>query len=222
MPNFKFMSYLVAFYMTLKLAVFTLGDKTVILFGAHVAAGTLVIPLWFFVGDIITEVYGYKIAKKIIWIALICQFIFAGICFLFAHLPSNSSDINNLYDTIFDRMPRLAFSSLLAILLGAVINSYYLDKWKIALKGKFFILRSLTSTMLGEFIFTFIAIYSQFWGKQPNIYIFQILVASLVVKLMVNLIVAWPVSFAARAIKFYEGEDIEIAPNHSFKSKAIL
>ena len=211
MRDSKKLNYLiiiVAIYLTLKLLIFAVGDKMLVINSYHIAIGSLFIPFWFFVGDIITELYGFKFTRKIIFVALICQFSFAFICFITTLMPSNNSETNNAYNLIFSLMPRLAFSSLLALVFGALSNAYLMDILKRIVHGKYFMLRSLGTSLIGEVIFSFIAIYSQFMGKTSFEHILQMLGASVSIKLIVSLIIAYPVSIIANYIRYKAEFDV--------------
>ena len=205
MENSAKLTYLIAIlaiYLTLKILVFTIGDKTLIIFGYYVSVGSLFIPLWFFVGDVMTELYGFNFTKKILIIALCCQLLFAFVCFTTTLMPSNDDTIDSAYNTIFKLMPRLALSSLLALIFGALINAYLLDTWKKIVNGKYFLLRSLSTTLVGEIMFSFIAIYSQFLGKTSLHQLMQMLLASISIKLVVSVLIASPVSIVTNIIRY--------------------
>ncbi len=197
----NYLVYLLSIYITFKILIFTLGDKTLNFHNHYISVGSLFIPLWFFIGDILTEVYGFPLVKKVIFVALICQFIFALICFSTTFLPSTQDNINTAYNLIFLRMPRLAFSSLLALASGAIMNAYLLDRWKKIVQGKYFLIRSLSTTILGETIFSFIAITSQFIGKTTFNHILELMIASILIKLIMTLVFVYPISLIANFIK---------------------
>jgi uncharacterized integral membrane protein (TIGR00697 family) len=218
MDNFKKLTYLIsilAIYLTLKILIFTIGDKTLVLFGYYISIGSIFIPFWFFIGDILTELYGFNFTKRVLIIALVCQFIFAFACFSTTLIPSNGNDIDKAYNMVFGLMPRLAFSSLLALVFGALINAYLLDTWKKIVNGKYFLIRSLSTTLFSEVIFSFIAIYSQFMGKTSFIHVIQMLGASISIKLIVSTVIAYPVSVIANIIRYKADFDIiETKPPH--------
>ena len=76
-------------YVTTKLLAILLFYKIITLFSIKAAASTLIIHLWFCLGDVITEVYGYKIAKKLVWMSALCQLAFGWICYFINFLNSN-------------------------------------------------------------------------------------------------------------------------------------
>jgi uncharacterized PurR-regulated membrane protein YhhQ (DUF165 family) len=120
--------------------IFTVGDKTVFLSGHYISVGSLFIPFWFFTGDLLTELYGFNFTRRIIVIALICQFIFAFICFATTFIPADQSTISNAYNLVFGRMPRLAISSLLTLASDLAVHHvdflYTLENWQLSIRDK--------------------------------------------------------------------------------------
>lgn len=206
--QYKYLTFLSMLYMTIKLTTVVLIYKIVTVGPFFASASTLVIPLWFFLGDIITEAYGYRISRHIIWMAILCQFVFAFICSAVTNL--NSPAIWNhqeAYNQVLGKLPRVAIASFLAITIGAFINAYALTKWKILLRGKYFWLRSLGATAIGELVFTIIAYVTEFWGITAISNLAQLMATSYAIKLLAGPILVIPASLAANLIKKLEGID---------------
>lgn len=211
----NYLIYLVSIYITFKILIFVLGDKTLIYSHHYVSIGSLFIPLWFFIGDILTEIYGFPFIRRILFIALTCQIIFSLICFSTVFIPADNQDnINNAYNLVFSRMPRLAFSSLISLVFGALINYYLLAKWKTIVHGRCFLIRSLCTTVMGEVLFSIIAIISQFFGKMTSTHLMEIMVASITIKLIMTLIFAYPTSLLANYMQLSIDAKREIVPPH--------
>lgn len=200
--KYTYLIYLLSIYITLKILIFVLGDKITVYNNHYISVGSLLIPLWFFIGDILTELYGFSVAKKIIFIALSCQLIFALLCYSTIYLPViNNDEINSSYNVIFLKMPRLALSSIISLASGALLNYYFLDKWKKIVHGKYFLIRSLSTTIIGEILFSIVAITSQFLGKTSLNHIFELLSASILIKLTMTLVFSYPISILADYLK---------------------
>lgn len=223
--QFKCLIPLAMFYMMVKLITILLIYKIVIIGSISTTAATLIIPLWFLTGDIIAEVYGYEISKKVIWSAIIFQFIFAFTCFLFIKLPSPATWIfQDAYNHVLGNLPRVAFASFLAIILGATLNAYAISKWKILLKGEFFWIRSLGASIIGEAIFTFLAFSVEFFGLLPLKTALGLMAVSFLTKAIINPLLVIPCSLVAKVIKKIEGIelyefDVEFNP---FKFKTLI
>jgi queuosine precursor transporter len=215
------------FYMTIKLATVLLIYKIITIGSITTTAATLIIPLWFVTGDIIAEVYGYNISKQVIWTALLCQFVFAFICALLIHLPSPSNWTHQeAYNHVLGNLPRIVFASFLAIVCSAFINAYIVSQWKVLLKGKLFWLRSLGASIIGEFVFVFLALSVEFLGVVPIYTLFQLITLSFLMKVITNPILVIPSAILTAFIKKIEGVevydyDLEFNPlKIKFKSKA--
>lgn len=207
MNKYKWLLPLVMFYMTIKLTTVLTIYRVITIFGINASASTLIIPLWFLVGDIIAEIYGYKIAKKIIWLSIIFQFAFAIICALFAYIPSARDVLQNeqAYKEVLSGLPRVAMASFLAIMTGGIFNAYAINKWRILLKGKYFGLRSLGASSIGELIFTIFAYMFEFFGKTSTGNIIELITVSYLIKLIINPILIIPVTIVTELIKRSEG-----------------
>src|SRR3990167_8097557 len=113
--QYKYLPFLTMLYVTIMLAVTVLSNKIIII-SSHISmAGTLFIPFFFVLSDIIAEIYGYKMAKKIIWIAFLCHLIFAFLCTIAIHMPSPNFWVGQKsYELVLGNQFRLMFSGFLA------------------------------------------------------------------------------------------------------------
>lgn len=195
-------------YMTIKLTTVVLIYKIISIGSFSASASTLVMPFWFVMGDIITEVYGYKVAREMIWIAIICQFLFAFFCtgLVSLNAPLGWSH-QEAYDQVLGKLPRVTLASFFAIIAGAFVNAYTISKWKIFLHGKHFWLRSLAASSVGELFFTMVAYFTEFIGIVPISKLLHLMIISYVIKLILNPILVIPSSFAAFILKKLEGID---------------
>lgn len=114
--------------------------------------GVFFFPMLFFIDDVVTEVYGYSAARHMMWIGMVAYLLFFGSVMLAAKLPidpqwqTNGTD----YRVVFSFMPRVVLSVIVGLFVGSIVNDYTMAKVKIFLHGKFFVLRALGSSMIGE------------------------------------------------------------------------
>lgn len=115
-------------------------------------AGTLLFPLTYLIGDILTEVYGYGRDRIVIWIGFTANLIAVGAIQVAIHLPAADFWARNqaAYTTVLGTTWRLFLGSLAAYLVGEFTNSYVLAKLKIATRGRFLWVRTISSTVVGE------------------------------------------------------------------------
>lgn len=182
--QYKCLAPLAMFYMTVKLITVLLIYKIVTIGSISTTAATIIIPLWFLIGDVIAEVYGYNISKQIIWAALLCQFIFAFICTILINLPSPANwALQGAYDHLLGNLPRVVTASFIAIVCGAFVNAYMVAKWKVLLGGRLFWLRSLGASIIGEAVFVIISLCMEFIGVIPFQTLVQLILVSFAMKI---------------------------------------
>jgi uncharacterized integral membrane protein (TIGR00697 family) len=193
-------------YVTTKLLAILLFYKVITLFSIKAAASTLIIPLWFCLGDVITEVYGYKIAKKLVWMSALCQLAFGWICYFINFLPvANMDGINQAsYTEVAANLHKGATASFLAIVISGIINALILNKWKIKLKGNYFFMRSMGSTSIGEFFFTILVYLIGFHGFTSFSIILKLILISFCIKIIANPLMIAPISILVNFLKKYE------------------
>ncbi len=114
-------------------------------------AGTLIFPISYIFGDVLTEVYGYRKARRVIWLAFLCNLLAVAAISLGSILPAAGFwEGQAAYETILGYAPRLLFASFCAYLIGSFANSIVLAKMKVATEGRFLWLRTISSTIVGQ------------------------------------------------------------------------
>lgn len=127
-------------------------------------AGTILFPIAYIFGDILTEVYGYKKSRRIIWLGFACLVLMAVTFGIVQYLPASPEWGNQAsYEAILGFVPRIVLASIVAYLAGEFCNSYLLAKMKIWSQGKYLWMRTIGSTIVGQgldsLLFSFIAFY---------------------------------------------------------------
>jgi len=143
--------------------------KLIFLFGFLVPAGIIIFPLSYLFGDVLTEVYGYGAARRVIWLGFACNLLAVIAIYLGGLAPAAPFWHNQAaYETILGFTPRLLLASFIAYLVGEFTNSFVLAKLKMATKGHWLWTRTIGSTLLGEGVDTIIFISIAFWGIIPS------------------------------------------------------
>ena len=125
--------------------------KLVSIFGLLLPAAILVFPISYIFGDVLTEVYGYRQARRVIWLGFFCNLITVVAIWLGQILPAASFwDGQAAYERILGYTPRLLGASFLAYLVGEFAHSYVLARMKIATKGRWLWTRTIGSTLVGQ------------------------------------------------------------------------
>jgi hypothetical protein len=119
--------------------------------------GTLLFPISYIFGDILTEVYGYRRSRKVIWLgfssAILMSFTFIVVGAL---PPAPEWTSQSAYDQILGFAPRIVLASLIAYVAGEFSNSFILAKLKVLTNGKYLWMRTMSSTLVGQLIDTVI------------------------------------------------------------------
>jgi uncharacterized integral membrane protein (TIGR00697 family) len=114
-------------------------------------AAILVFPLSYIFGDILTEVYGYRVARRVIWLGFGCNLIFVFFAWIGQILPAADFwEGQAAYDIILGYVPRILASSFCGYLVGEFANSFVLAKMKIFTRGRWLWSRTIGSTIIGE------------------------------------------------------------------------
>ena len=128
-------------------------------------AAIFVFPLSYIFGDILTEVYGYRWARKVIWLGFICNVVFVIFIWLGQQLPPAPFwQGQEAYDSILGYTPRLLAASFCGYLAGEFVNSFVLARMKIMTRGRWLWSRTIGSTILGQGLDTSIFITLAFIG----------------------------------------------------------
>mgnify|MGYP001577377686 CR=1 FL=1 len=128
-------------------------------------AAIVIFPLSYIFGDILTEVYGFRMARQVIWLGFLCNLIFVIFVRVGQSLPSASFWTGQeAYETILGYTPRLLLASFLGYLVGEFANSFVLAKMKVLTRGRWLWSRTISSTIIGQALDTSIFIIIAFWG----------------------------------------------------------
>ena len=173
-------------------------------------AGVMFFPISYVFGDVLTEVYGYARARRVIWAG------FAGLGFasfmatmVVALPPAPFWEHQRAYEIAFGAAWRVAASSMIAYFCGEFVNYYVLAKMKILTQGKWLWTRTIGSTIFGEAVDSMIFYPLAFWGAGviPNEQLPSIMLAQFIGKVGVE-VVFTPVTYKVVAfLKRVEHED---------------
>ena len=201
-PPYKYFTFLSMLYLSISLCSLTVAQKLCTINGMTIMAGSLLYPLTFPISDILTEIYGYKKTQTVIWFSFAFQILFASLCLAIVNIKSPDSYAHaSDYALVLGNLLRIATGSLIASILGTFLNIYLISKSKIMLSGKLFGLRSLFSSLAGEFLYTFIAIAIMSYGVVPLDSLLTLIALSMLIKIIYNLITIIPASLTVIFLK---------------------
>lgn len=146
-----------------------LASKIINIFGISMTGGVLVFPITYIIGDVLTEIYGYKKSKKIIIYGFICNLIMVILFYIAMKLPYPEYYLNqDAFVAVLSSTPRLLLASFIGYLAGGLTNSYIMDYIKNNSKIKYLWFRIITSTIIGEFLDTSIFLIIGFIGTMKT------------------------------------------------------
>ena len=205
----KFAVLLSTMYVAALLLTAVLVHKMIQIGSLSISAGTFVFPFSYFFGDVIAEVYGYKISRQLIWSAFICMFIFDIGSAILTHTPPPVGwHYQADYSVVLGPLPRIFLGDFIAMNAGAFINAYMITKFKILTRGKYFWLRSLGSTTVGEGVFTFLAFTIMFLGVTTFKTYIEAMSFSYLFKVCYALLAVYPATLLVRFLKHKERLDV--------------
>ena len=127
--------------------------KTFSMLGTLWSVGTLTYPIAYIFDDIFTEVYGYRVSRKVIWSGFFCFAFISLVGYLYALIPGDASFAHaQEFSFVFKSSPILVLTALASFSTGEFTNSYILAKMKIWTKGKYEGLRYIVSTLFGQIL----------------------------------------------------------------------
>jgi len=206
--NFKYLSFLTAFFVTVLLISNVASSKILILGPFTFDGGTILFPLSYIFGDVLTEVYGYARARRVIWTGFVMVILSALVFYVVGKLPAAPDWTGQTaYDQILGIVPRIVLGSVLAFLIGEFSNSYIMAKMKVAMKGKHLWMRTIGSTLVGEALDTGIFVVVAFYGILPSSLLWTIVLSNYVFKVGIEALFT-PVTYAiTNFLKKHEKED---------------
>lgn len=114
-------------------------------------AGILFFPLGYVIGDVLTEVYGYARARRVIWVGFAAVLFMAVMAWVVVALPPAPSWTNQqAYETVFGQVPRIVAASVVAFWAGEFVNAYVLARMKLWTRGRHLWTRTIGSTVVGQ------------------------------------------------------------------------
>jgi queuosine precursor transporter len=205
---FQYYTYIATLYVVSQLITSVLAYR-LIAFGSYMEPGGIIIfPLSYFLGDVIAEVYGYKLARQAIWSAFMCLSLYSIIVSVVIHMP-HPADWHNQenFISVLGMSTRAAIATIIGVTSGAFLNAYIISKWKILAHGRYFWFRSLVANATGELIVTCIIASTLFIGILPASHMFAMMVHMYIFKMIYGIIIVFPIWILVRFLKKSEGVD---------------
>lgn len=200
---------LVAVFITCLITANITAVKLVDVLGLVVPAAIIIFPISYIAGDVLTEVYGYRQARLVIWLGFLCNLVAVIAIWLGQVLPAASFwDGQAAYERILGYTPRILVASFLAYLVGEFANAFVLAKMKIATRGRWLWTRTIGSTLVGQGLDSLVFITLAFVGTIPLAGLASAIVAQWLAKSVYEA-AATPVTYwVVNFLKRQEGVDV--------------
>jgi uncharacterized integral membrane protein (TIGR00697 family) len=204
----------VALFITCLITANIIAVKLITVFGLVLPAAVIVFPISYILGDVLTEVYGYRQARSVIWLGFACNLILVMAVWLGGILPAASFwDGQAAYERILGYAPRILVASFLAYLVGEFSNSFVLAKLKIATKGRHLWTRTIGSTLVGQGLDSMVFITVAFAGIIPFSGLLSAIITQWLVKTAYEAAVT-PLTY--KVVKFLKGrEGLDVYDYHT-------
>ena len=208
MKNYKLYTFFAMFYVACLLTANIVNSKLIEVYGYVFVAGILIFPISFILGDILTEVYGYKETRKIIWGGFLVIILITLFTQIIINVPSPVFYADQAsFEKIFGSLPRIVCASLLAYFCGEFANSTVLSKMKLWSNGKNLWMRTIGSTIVGEGVDTVVFATVALYGVVGNHMLISIIASGYIFKVCYE-VIATPLTYKIVAwVKKVEGVD---------------
>jgi len=158
----------VALFVTCLITANIIIAKQISIGGIILPAAIVIFPLSYIIGDVLTEVYGYQQARRVIWLGFLCNAVAVLAIWVGKILPpAPVFEAQSSYESILGSTPRFLLASFVAYLAGEFTNSFVLAKMKIITKGRWLWTRTIGSTLVGQGVDTVVVLTIAFLGVLP-------------------------------------------------------
>ena len=198
--SYTFLMVVTAMFVTLYLVSNVMAVKIISIFGfIYFDAGTITFPFAYMLGDVLTEIWGYRTAKKVIWITFLCTILLVCCTQIGVWLPSPDylSETTNAYNHIFTYVPRIVLASLTGFLLGELSNAWLMEKIKIKMRGRYLWVRTISSSIVGYLFDTLPFVLIAFVGVVSTHDLLMMILFQYFAKLFIEVIFGTPMAYVA-------------------------
>jgi queuosine precursor transporter len=187
--QFKYFDVLLGLFVAILLISNLASTKILTIWKFTFDGGTILFPLSYIFGDVLTEVYGYQKSRKVIWVGFVSALLMSLVLWIVQLLPPAEGWTNQAaYESIIGFIPRIVIASLIAYFAGEFSNSFLLSKIKIKTNGKHLWVRTIGSTLVGELIDTTIFCTIAFYDVLPKDVFIYVMISNYIFKCSIEII----------------------------------
>jgi len=205
--RYKYFDIIVGLFVAVLLISNVASTKILELWKFTFDGGTLLFPLSYIFNDMLTEVYGYRQSRRVIWTGFAAAALMSVVFYLVGELrPAPDWTAQDAYMAILGQTPRIVIASLIAYFAGEFSNSYTLAKMKVATQGRWLWMRTIGSTIVGEFVDTGLFVLIAFYGVLPTSLLISVTVSNYIFKVGFE-VLATPITY--RVVNFLKKTEQE-------------
>jgi queuosine precursor transporter len=207
--HFRFYDLAVTVFIVVLLISNLVGQKICAVGPFRISGAQLLFPVTYIFGDIFTEVYGYAGSRRAIWMGFFASALMAGFGVVVVALPAAPDWPNQqAFETVFSFIPRMVAASLVAYWAGEFANSYVMAKMKVRSGGRRLWMRTIGSTVVGQFVDSALIMTLAFAGRESAATILNLIFTGYVGKVLYEAAMT-PVTYAAvNGLKRVESVDV--------------
>ena len=189
-----------AVFVTLYLVSNIMAVKVIGLFNLfYFDAGTITFPFAYMLGDVLTEVWGYRTARKVIWITLLCNILLVVCTQIGVWLPSPDylAESEAVYNAMFSYVPRIVLASLVGFLLGELSNAWLMERIKQKTRGRRLWVRTIGSSAVAYIFDSLPFVLIAFAGVVSARDLLMMIIFQYFSKLTIEALFGTPMAYAA-------------------------
>ena len=169
MQNYKFLNHIVLWNVFFAIICIPTAGKLIDVMGIPLSISIYYFPFVYIFADIMTEVYGYAVARRVLWYCIFAQVsVIAIFEFVIFYPPSAVMTNNQSYVDVLSAAPRLVLFGTVAMFTGDIANNYVLAKMKVWTSGRYMSSRFVISTLCGQMVNTAVFYIFGLWGMIPT------------------------------------------------------
>ena len=186
-----------------------LGTKQIAIGSISVTGGLLVFPISYIINDCVSEVWGFRRARFLIWLGFVMNFFFVVVGALCDVIPAAPYWHNQEgFHAVFGLAPRIAAASFMAFLCGSFVNAYVMSRMKVKEHGRHFTTRAILSSVIGETTDSLIFFPLAFYGIIPLSELPWLMLWQVILKTAYEIVVLPLTIKVVKRVKEIEGIDV--------------
>jgi len=209
LKNYRYFDVLVALFVAVLLISNVASTKILSIWKFTFDGGTILFPLSYIFGDILTEVYGFRRSRRVIWLGFAAALLMSLTLYVVQLLPPAAGwQYQDDFRHILGFVPRIVLASLIAYFAGEFSNSFTLSRLKIVTRGRFLWVRTITSTLIGEGLDTLLFCMIAFYGILPVPLLISVILSNYIFKCSVEILFTPFTYIIVNFLKKKEKEDM--------------